>query len=366
MNNDKKLINKLWKKAENILYSLYGDMPDLRILNRFYSEKMAYKDSDVIIIWDLVGKICCHAVSLKHFARGSGNLGSCFTAYLLGATENNPLPLHYHCKKCGRTEFADKSKALPFDLPTKPCICGEVMHPDGFDIPYEMNMVNLCAHRLSLVVSSGFLSEAKRMVSEHPSITVVPYSFLDGIENLLGSKNVDFHEVQASINKKSPLYERMMETFSQGKTDGIANFDLQKEGFASMKEALRLAKPKTTYDILKLLSALHGTGTWTNNAERLVENGVGISDIPTSRDDLFVVLRDSLRHTGFNDTGLAFELTEKIRYGRIDVNSRLILSSLDLPEWFVPYVEKIQYMFPKSHSVSYLREALIFMSLLLA
>ena len=128
-----------------------------------------------------------------------------------------------------------------------------------------------------------------------------------------------------------------------------------------MKEAVSLAKPQTAYEMLKVLSALHGTGTWLDNAQRLVEAGVGIADIPTSRDDMFMLLRDKLKVAGYNDNGIAYELTERIRHGRLDANSRLILSSLDLPEWFMDYVENIRYMFPKSHSVSRLGEALAFM-----
>ena len=92
---NRKLIDKLWQKAEKTLYALYGDMADMRILNRFYSEKMAFFGSDVIILWNRVGEICAKAASRNHLARVRGTVGSCFTAYLLGATENNPLPLHY-------------------------------------------------------------------------------------------------------------------------------------------------------------------------------------------------------------------------------------------------------------------------------
>ena len=308
---NRKHINDLWQKAEDALRALYGDMPDLFILNRFYSEKMAFFGSDVIISWARVGEICREAASRNHLAMVRGTVGSCFTAYLLGATENNPLPLHYRCPKCKSTELVDNEKALPFDLPTKACACGEVMHPDGFDIPYETNLVNLRLPHLSIVVSSDFFSEAVRMVFDYPSITIV----------------------------------------AKGNT----------EENARMKEAVSLAKPQTAYEMLKVLSALHGTGTWLDNAQRLVEEGVGIADIPTSRDDVFILLRDKLKVAGYNDNGIAYELTERIRHGRLDANSRLILSSLDLPEWFMDYVENIRYMFPKSHSVSCLGETLAFM-----
>ena len=32
----------IWDKAYNRIFELYGDMPDLRIISRFYSEKQAF------------------------------------------------------------------------------------------------------------------------------------------------------------------------------------------------------------------------------------------------------------------------------------------------------------------------------------
>jgi len=34
-----KLKKELWQQAEGALFALYGETPDARILNRFYSEK---------------------------------------------------------------------------------------------------------------------------------------------------------------------------------------------------------------------------------------------------------------------------------------------------------------------------------------
>lgn len=406
MNNEKaKLINGLWKRAEDAIYVLYGDMPDLRILGRFFNEKTAFSGSDAIILWDLVASLGCEALYLDYMARPTGTVGASFTAYLLGACVENPLPLHYNCPTCRSTEFVETRDTLPFDMPTKVCTCGAVMHPDGFDIPYEMNLTASRTPHVSISTSSGFVSEAKRMIykrmcgyyrigelknesgytkfvflpiesganfkekidfangkyNAYPSITVMPYSAFDKGERLSEMTGVDFYEIYARISKKHLSDTKIVEEIAKGNVGGIVNIDLQKSGFASMKEAIMLTKPKETHELLKLFGALHGTQTWTGNSECLVRSGIGISDIPTTRDDVFALILNKLKEGGYCYTGIAYELTEKIRRGALDANSRLILSSLDLPKWFLPYAEKIKYMFPKSHAVSMMRDTMTFM-----
>ena len=53
----KRIERNLWKKAHNALTCLYGDMPNVRILNRFYSEKMLFENGDYIMMWDLVAEL---------------------------------------------------------------------------------------------------------------------------------------------------------------------------------------------------------------------------------------------------------------------------------------------------------------------
>ena len=405
MNSAKsKLIKDLWKRAEDAIYVLYGDMPDLRILGRFYNEKMAFSNSDAIILWDLVASLGCEALYLDYMARPTGTVGASFTSYLLGACVENPLPLHYNCPTCRSTEFVKTHDALPFDMPTKVCTCGAVMHPDGFDIPYEMGLSTSHTPHVSISTSSGFVSEAKRMIYERmcgyyrigelktergytkfvflpidsgeefeenidhsndkysafPSITLMPHTAFDKGEMLSEKTGVDFYEIHASIGKDRLFEAKIIEELKEGNIDGIASFGLQKSGFASMKDALKLAAPKNSFELLKVLSALHGTRTWTGNAECILESGVKISDVPTSRDDVFSLLKDKLSEAGYCYTGIAYELTERIRRGALDASARLILSSLDLPDWFESYAERIKYMLPKSHAASILREALTF------
>ena len=69
-----------------------------------------------------------------HTTRGTA--ASSFLAYCLGITDINPLPPHYYCPKCHKIEWV-KGVSSGADLPDTGCSCGEIIHGDGMNIPYE-------------------------------------------------------------------------------------------------------------------------------------------------------------------------------------------------------------------------------------
>ena len=161
----KRIKRNLWKKAHNALTCLYGDMPDVRILNRFYSEKMLFENDDYIMMWDLVAELRLKAKEEGSITRIYGTNTDAFASFLLETTETNPLELQYLCPVCKKVEFT-KDKALPWDLPDKPCECGGVMRADGFDIPKEMCISRNFGPWLHLAVSAAFMKTAEKIVRE--------------------------------------------------------------------------------------------------------------------------------------------------------------------------------------------------------
>ena len=386
-----RLKKELWQQAEGALFALYGETPDARILNRFYSEKMFFGETDAIIVWDITADIRLEAKHCGHLTNLIGTDSSCFVAYLMGASDINPLELHYFCPECGKIEFLENKRALPWDIADKPCECGHTMRADGFDIPYEMHIGRMKTH---LTVAPPVMEIAENIIKErvrgiyscisrirrtasasatyvfgekhngnYPGIAMVSSAEYDKAKKLTDSTGVDSEEIMMGISERYLSNPQLVSDIANGKTDGVLGFDFNSHPRAKQfKEDLMKASPQSSYDLLKFLGAVHGTRNWLYNANVLVKNGVcKIGDIPSHRDDVFMMLRDEAKI----DTGIAFNVTNKINKGsrsnKLTNNERDLIEHLDLPEWFIPYVDKVHYMSSKATTIGVLRIALAFM-----
>lgn len=386
-----KLKKGLWERAEKTLFALYGENPDVCILNRFHSEKMTFDETDAIIVWDIVADIRIEAKHNGHLTNLTGTDSSCFVAYLMGASDINPLPLHYRCQKCGKIEFIKNKRALPFDIVDKPCECGHNMHADGFDIPYEMHIGRTKSH---LTVASAVVEIADNIIKEkvhgvyscisrikrnasasstyvfgekkngkYPGIDLVASLDYHRAKVLSESTGVDFEAVLMGISEHYLSDPRLVSEFFKGNTDGVLEFDFGEHPRArQLREDLKMASPKTTYDLLKFLGALHGTRNWLYNANTLVKNGAcQLSDIPSHRDDVFMMLKEENHLDDMTALNLANKISRGLKADELTDDEFILLSNLDLPTWFMPYIEKVIYMGAKSVSVGVLRIALAFM-----
>ena len=110
--------NEIWQKAYKRIFELYGENPDFRIVNRFLSEKAAFAHLGVAEYFEELSRVCTESID-KYNEKlvVKAPVASCLTAYLLGASEINPLPMHYYCPKCKRVEWVevDNDKCL-FDM----------------------------------------------------------------------------------------------------------------------------------------------------------------------------------------------------------------------------------------------------------
>ena len=401
------LKKELWQYAEKALYTLYGETPDARILKRFCDEKMIFGDTDAIIMWYLVAEIRLEAKHQGHLTNLTGTDSSCFVAYLMGTSDINPLPLHYRCPDCGKIEFIENKRALPFDVTDKPCECGCAMRVDGFDIPYEMHMGKR-APWPHLNIAYPFIQTAEKIVREKtqgiyrivkltkpnfeplkfvflphdgnpdfeenvdtvddkyldfPQITVAAPFGYDAAIKLTNTTGVDFYEILEKMSNQHLSESLLISEFANGNTDGVLGFDFRNHPrLVGFKEDLQIASPQSSYDLLKFLGAIHGTCNWLYNGNKLVKDGMcKIGDLPSHRDDVFMLLRDKAKV----DADIALTITNKkskrLRSNELTDKERNLLENLDMPLWFVPYIEKVRYMGSKSAVIGTLRIALVFM-----
>lgn len=143
--------------------------------------------------------------------------------------------------------------------------------------------------------------------------------------------------------------ENVMALFTNADTDDIPEF-----GTDFVKNILRICKPKSFEDLIKINGLCHGTNTWNDNAENLIPNGVcELSEVIGSREDIF---NDLLKHGADRDT--AFSVMENARKGRASCKKdvadfvREKAEEYGLPAWWAESVCKIKYLFPKAHTVA--------------
>lgn len=147
-------------------------------------------------------------------------------------------------------------------------------------------------------------------------------------------------------------------------TKGIPEF-----GTKFMIDMLKKVKPRNFNDLVCINGLSHGTGTWTGNAERLIEQkNAKIDEVISNRADLM----NYLISKGI-ERNLAYDITTFIRMGkaaktnpincyRTKVREDIILKwneykkimeEHDIPEWYIKSCSKIKYLFPKSHAIGY-------------
>ena len=137
--SDKTLTKICYDKAHEI----YGpDLPQI-VEARLQRELNSIISNGFAVMYIIAQKLVWKSVEDGYLVGSRGSVGSSFVATMAGITEVNPLSPHYYCSKCHYVDFeSDEVKAYAgkagIDMPDKVCpVCGEMLHKDGFDIPFE-------------------------------------------------------------------------------------------------------------------------------------------------------------------------------------------------------------------------------------
>ena len=340
---------EIWDKAYNRIFELYGDMPDLRIVSRFYSEKQAFMQYEV-------GKYFYDLAKLRREAEDAGErlivkapIASCFVAYLLGTTDENPLPANYYCPKC-KTVLWMEGRCV-FDLRYRTCACGERMQPEGFDIPFETYLPYAKKLKTTDTVPENYRKLFDSILAHFQRSLLDTANVCKRLEKVtgIGMDDIDMNDREVKCRLLTGNFEKLA---------GVG-------GEKAIKQMISLTHPVTYNELLKLIGLAHGTCTWRYNAEQLLSDGIcSLADIPATRDEVFMTIRDAMCDCDFHDTGFAIDAANKARRGYyhehgMDNYTNSTLQMLGLDSWFGSYIRFTQYMSTKALAVLELKYSII-------
>ena len=189
---------------------------------------------------------------------------------------------------------------------------------------------------------------------QYPSFTLMINKELDAFRLLEQETKTSFKDIDFAC-------EDILESFKRINTDGIPDFSSE-----FSKELINEIPVKTFNDLIQISGLSHGTDVWLDEVKELVKNGLSVSNIIAYRDDVFNYLQNKLKTTGISNTGYAYKIMEDTRrgiYARGGVSDEMKQQfvSLEIEDWFLNSIEKIRYLFPKSHGALFVKYALILM-----
>lgn len=237
----------------------------------------------------------------------------------------------------------------------------------------------------------------KRTTGQHPGgIVVIPKEFdvydftpinypADDINSSWKTTHFDFHAIHDNVLKLDilghvdPTALKLLEKMTNVNPKLIPNYDLDvlslfssskimnlenseelnettgaiglpEFGTKFVRKMLKLTKPKSFSDLVKISGLSHGTNVWLDNAADLIKNNITtLSEVIGCRDDIMVYLISK----GI-DNLTSFRIMEKIRKGQgLLLNEEKKLIDNKVPNWYIESCKKIKYIFPKAHATAY-------------
>lgn len=401
----------LWNKARSNLMERYADMPPIEIISRFEMEKLAFMNTDMLLFFDLFAQISESGSEKGYPICQEGGIGASFVAYLLGASDVNPLPAHYYCPICKKVEFVP-SALDGWELDRKCCSeCDSYLVRDGHNIPFEVyrHIIGKNAG-FDLVVSRYFFREADEKIIQYfgdCKITV-----LKPPAEIVENRNIS--QMSTYVIQLSDMQERAEKDFwdlgYKEYCDFISNNHyvnlIVKNDYNKFIELKRLVNiSETEIDFLEekvqqllfekdlglipklglsSLSLLLGKFFIENLGDALQLFGIALcasaldeyeaavyinrqdnlTDAVPYRDDVFLYICSKMKEHGYFEAGLAFRIMDQARKGvyyrsGVDGYIRKILLDIGATDQYIACLEKTPYMFPKAQGIIQLRYTLI-------
>ena len=233
------------------------------------------------------------------------------------------------------------------------------MHPGGYVVKsdgnsfFEVTPVKVLADNKNPQSINDFHSFHDHFIKQD-ILGFTYFDFVKRVEKLTGVKLEDVPyddpKVLSLLENDDALCKKQIINKEANPFIGVNEL-----GTRFVHSVIKASKPKTVDDLVKVAGLSHGTQIWTSNNDILFASGYSFKDIVANRDDIYNILQD--------EYGLsreyAYTIMEDVRKGRgIRSGVLNILKEHNVPQYLIDSMNKIRYMFPKGHSISYIISAL--------
>ena len=364
---------EFWNRVDSALHEKYGETPPLTVVNRLETERNELQSPSYYFAMQVLRELKELADSTGHRFSIYGYRTSAFALYLLGLHPVNPLPAHYYCPKCRTLEFVPEYTD-GYDLPPKTCTCGTAMDRDGHSIPPDVTIQ--LPEYYGILSDCQFRETATEFFRNYPGAAETPL-INNANEFPFAFRNpvVYLRAIAQPVREAMYLLEQATNT-SADRIDYLAPDVLEHllnadcEGLPDMglrfsRQVIETSKPQNFAQLAKITGFTHAIGLWLDNGIDLLKAGIPLDQLISCREDIYCTVRDAMIRRGCTDYGFAVTVTDHARRGSYLKNGmsesvRAALLELEIPEWFIDSMCKGKYIFPKSDSIRYTRDSMIY------
>ena len=362
--NQEALLKDLCKHR---LYDLYEN-PSQELEQRLDYELDIINKTNTTGIFIILNRVF-HSLKIKSYQLGlRGLLGGSLVAYLCRISNVDPV-------KYGLSQYVTFGVRNNYKVPDI-----NINLNTETDLKLRLiNKIEACVEIYKLIPIKSKTQFYGCLESNINSFYIVPiiHNFNDNDYRSLINKldNIDFHDIiefyeldVLGLDSIKILEELINKTENDLNNLDIDNVDIVKYISTGNYEEIfdnifgfnhelifniaNITKPKTFYDLVKIISLAHGDCIWDNNVKDLIiDKKVTLQDIISNRDDVFDIL---VNHNV--DIEESYKIMEDVRMGRGNINRNQyesLFKKYNLPSWFTDACFKTKYLFPRAHAIGY-------------
>ena len=339
---DSEINYNLYKLITESLEEMYGKNPDPLIEKRVQDEWTCLQNSDSVFTICLLLEIVNNLVlfNIPYSIRHSGNAS--FILYLLGITNINPLPPHFHCLECHSVSWDHLSKCGLDLAKEKHCHTdNSFMYPKGFNIPWEPHLLHAQDHCFFISISPNMYEDILHILS------MVGINYFDQLTSyspkkhmIIEANNIIFHFNLPNVCfNESPM--------DMNNVDKDAIIEMARQYALTTMPDLKV-QINSFSDIISYLSILRTTFSDDTKLKVLINTlCYNPSELITCREDLYQYF---IEH-GCNEN-IAFKLMSNVRKGKYFLNN---FPSYEMhtarDKWVVGFCEDIRYLPSKTEII---------------